>query len=42
VWIYRHPLSESQKIAGLLAFYNERVGIGVDGVPQPRPHTKFS
>lgn len=37
VWIYRTPLPESQKIAGLAAFYNEKVDLYVDGVPQPRP-----
>jgi uncharacterized protein (DUF427 family) len=42
VWIYRYPLPESQKIAGLVAFYNEKVDLRVDGVRQPRPHTKFS
>jgi uncharacterized protein (DUF427 family) len=36
VWIYRTPLPESQKIAGLAAFYNERVDLYVDGVLQPR------
>jgi uncharacterized protein (DUF427 family) len=41
-WIYRAPLPESQKIAGLACFYNERVDLYVDGVPQDRPHTKFS
>ena len=42
VWIYRTPLPESQKIAGLAAFYNEKVDIVVDGVLQERPHSKFS
>jgi uncharacterized protein (DUF427 family) len=42
VWIYRAPLPESQKIAGLDAFYDEKVDVFVDGVPQRRPHTKFS
>jgi uncharacterized protein (DUF427 family) len=42
VWIYRTPLPESQKIAGLVAFYDERVDVFVDGVQQRRPHTKFS
>ena len=42
VWIYRAPLPESQKIAGLAAFYDEKVDVFVDGVPQRRPHTKFS
>jgi uncharacterized protein (DUF427 family) len=36
VWIYRTPLPESQKIAGLACFYNERVDVFVDGVRQPR------
>jgi uncharacterized protein (DUF427 family) len=42
VWIYRHPLPESQKIAGLVAFYNERVDLRVDGELQDRPRTPFS
>ncbi|GAA0726072.1 DUF427 domain-containing protein [Dactylosporangium roseum] len=37
VWIYRTPLPESQKIAGLACFYNERVDVFVDGVRQHRP-----
>jgi uncharacterized protein (DUF427 family) len=41
-WSYGAPLPESQKIAGLIAFYNERVDIHVDGVLQQQPHTKFS
>jgi uncharacterized protein (DUF427 family) len=41
-WSYRTPLPESQKIAGLVAFYNEKVDIYVDGVLQERPRTKFS
>jgi uncharacterized protein (DUF427 family) len=36
-WSYRMPLPESAKIAGLIAFYNERVDIYVDGVLQERP-----
>jgi len=42
VWIYRAPLPESQKIAGLVSFYNEKVDIYVDGVKQERPRTPFS
>jgi uncharacterized protein (DUF427 family) len=42
VWIYRMPLPESQKIAGLAAFYDERVDVFIDGVQQRRPQTKFS
>jgi uncharacterized protein (DUF427 family) len=41
VWYYRTPLPESQKIAGLAAFYNEKVDIYLDGVLQERPKTKF-
>ena len=42
VWIYRTPLPESQKIAGLACFYNEKVDIYLDGVRQDRPHSPFS
>jgi uncharacterized protein (DUF427 family) len=41
-WSYRTPLPESQKVAGLIAFYNEKVDIYVDGVLQERPRSKFS
>ena len=41
-WSYRAPLPESQKVTGLVAFYNEKVDIHVDGVLQERPSTKFS
>jgi uncharacterized protein (DUF427 family) len=41
-WSYRAPFAESQKIAGLIAFYNEKVDIYVDGVLQKHPVTKFS
>jgi uncharacterized protein (DUF427 family) len=41
-WSYATPLPESQKIAGLVAFYNEKLDIYVDGVLQARPSTKFS
>ena len=41
-WSYRTPLPESQKIAGLVSFYNEKVDIYIDGVLQERPSTKFS
>ncbi|HEY7266997.1 MAG TPA: DUF427 domain-containing protein [Solirubrobacterales bacterium] len=33
-WSYRMPLPESQKIAGLVAFYDEKVDVYVDGVLQ--------
>ena len=41
-WSYPTPLPESERIAGLVAFYNEKVDIFVDGVHQERPRTKFS
>jgi uncharacterized protein (DUF427 family) len=41
-WSYRTPLPESQTVAGLVAFYNEKVDIYVDGVLQERPETKFA
>lgn len=41
-WSYPTPLPESQKIAGLVAFYDEKVDVYVDGVLQERPVTKFS
>ena len=40
-WCYRTPLPESQKVAGLVAFYNERVELVVDGVVQERPRSRF-
>jgi uncharacterized protein (DUF427 family) len=42
VWTYRTPLPESQKVAGLGCFYNEKVDIYVDGVLQERPNSPFS
>ena len=42
VWIYRTPLPESQKIAGLACFYNEKADLFIDGEPQQRPRTHFS
>jgi len=41
-WSYPTPLPESQKIAGLIAFFDERVDVFVDGVRQERPSTKFA
>jgi uncharacterized protein (DUF427 family) len=33
-WSYRTPLAESQKIAGLVSFYPDRIRLTVDGVEQ--------
>jgi len=41
-WGYPAPLPESQKIAGLIAFYNEKLDTMIDEVLQERPSTKFS
>jgi uncharacterized protein (DUF427 family) len=41
-WSYDFPTRELQPIAGMLAFYNERVDIIVDGRQLERPTTHFS
>ncbi len=41
-WSYRTPLPESEKVAGLVAFYNEKLDIYVDGELEERPKTMFS
>ena len=41
-WSYPTPLPESERIAGLVAFYDEKLDVYVDGVLQERPRTKFS
>jgi uncharacterized protein (DUF427 family) len=41
-WSYPTPLPESQKIAGLIAFLDERADVFVDGVRQEHPKTPFS
>lgn len=42
VWGYDAPLPESQRIGGLVSFYNEKVDIYVDEVREERPTTMFS
>ena len=42
VWMYRAPLPESQKVAGLACLYNEKVDLYLDGELQERPRTHFS
>jgi uncharacterized protein (DUF427 family) len=42
VWMYRTPLPESQKVAGLACLYNEKVDLYLDGELQERPRTHFS
>lgn len=41
-WTYEHPLPEVSPIARMVAFYNEKVDITVDGVRLARPHTHFA
>jgi uncharacterized protein (DUF427 family) len=41
-WSYRVPIRESAPIEGLIAFYDERVDLIVDGVRRDRPVTPFS
>jgi len=41
-WSYRTPLPESIRVAGMIAFYDERVDVFIDGEHQERPVTKFS
>jgi uncharacterized protein (DUF427 family) len=41
-WAYDFPTAPLLPIAGLVAFYNEKVDISIDGVPLPRPSTHFS
>ena len=41
-WSYNFPTAPLLPIAGLVAFYNERVDITIDGNPIARPHTPFS
>src|SRR5918993_5699128 len=42
VWYYPEPIPEAGKIEGLLAFFNERVDLEVDGEVQERPRTQWS
>jgi uncharacterized protein (DUF427 family) len=41
-WSYDFPTRQLLPIAGLVAFYDERVDLFVDGEPQERPKTHFS
>ncbi|HKS48618.1 MAG TPA: DUF427 domain-containing protein [Amycolatopsis sp.] len=41
-WFYRAPLAESQQVTGLVAFYDEKVDVFLDGVKQERPKTIFA
>jgi uncharacterized protein (DUF427 family) len=41
-WTYDAPLREAADVQGLIAFFNERVDVTLDGVPQERPNTPWS
>ncbi|WP_083213430.1 DUF427 domain-containing protein [Mycobacterium malmoense] len=41
-WTYHYPLPAVGQIAGMVAFYNEKLDIVVDGTALPRPQTQFS
>jgi uncharacterized protein (DUF427 family) len=41
-WSYPTPLPESERVAGLVAFLDEKVDVYVDDVRQERPKTKFA
>lgn len=41
-WSYPTPLPESERVAGLVCFTDERVDVYVDGELQDRPKTKFA
>jgi uncharacterized protein (DUF427 family) len=41
-WAYDFPTAQVLPIAGLVAFYNEKVDTFIDGTPVERPRTHFS
>jgi uncharacterized protein (DUF427 family) len=41
-WSYEHPIVECPKIGGLIAFFNEKVDVDVDGEREQRPQTIWS
>jgi uncharacterized protein (DUF427 family) len=41
-WTYHDPLREAEPVRDLVAFFNERVDVIVDGQPWQRPVTPFS
>ncbi len=41
-WTYNFPTRELLPIAGLIAFYNEKIDLFLDGVELERPHTHLS
>jgi uncharacterized protein (DUF427 family) len=41
-WSYELPLNDAMPVRSMVAFYNERVDIDLDGARQPQPHTPWS
>jgi uncharacterized protein (DUF427 family) len=41
-WSYPDPVVECPRIAGLVCFFNEKVDLVIDGVPETRPVTPWS
>jgi len=41
-WTYDYPLREVAPVAGMIAFYNEKLDIFVDGTRLSRPLTHFA
>ena len=41
-WSYEAPLREAADLKGMVAFFNERVDLLLDGEPQGRPRTPWS
>jgi uncharacterized protein (DUF427 family) len=41
-WTYAHPMNSAAEIAGMVAFYNEKLDIYVDGTLLSRPSTHFT
>jgi uncharacterized protein (DUF427 family) len=41
-WSYPHPIVEQPRLAGLVAFFDERVDVTIDGERQERPITPWS
>jgi uncharacterized protein (DUF427 family) len=41
-WAYPEPQHDAEPVRDMIAFFNERVDIEVDGEPQERPRTQWS
>lgn len=41
-WTYLDPLHDALPVKGMIAFFNERVELEVDGEPRERPRTQWS